>query len=222
MGKRVDSEPVKSDMIAAIEKIVGNSKCAGSACLSDAAESEDRKKRNNSYEVSYEVIRRWCDAQKSWSADTCILLAQIVYGWMPDILTLDSGKKPEKLTAKLVREDAEFIANLLNDGSFKCPMTAEEHLGRLKRFINNSLVGASKFLHFIYPNEYAMWDSNVAEALSRDNKTLSTSAHYIFWAYQHAMRAIVSEKDKMRDVEWLVFRCGQARKDAKKKAAEAK
>lgn len=38
----------------------------------------------------------------------------------------------------------------------------------LKEFSNNSLVGASKLLHFINPEDYAIWDSRVFKFLNNN------------------------------------------------------
>src|SRR5690606_19347634 len=38
----------------------------------------------------------------------------------------------------------------------------------LKEFSNNSLVGASKLLHFINPEQYAIWDSRVFKFLNNN------------------------------------------------------
>lgn len=37
----------------------------------------------------------------------------------------------------------------------------ENEIAEFIPIINNSLVGTSKLLHFINPNDYAIWDSNI-------------------------------------------------------------
>jgi hypothetical protein len=38
---------------------------------------------------------------------------------------------------------------------------SDEHLGALVRVVNNSLVGTSKLLHFVRPDIFPIWDSNI-------------------------------------------------------------
>jgi hypothetical protein len=49
------------------------------------------------------------------------------------------------------------------------------------KFVNNSLVGASKLLHFLHPNRYPIWDSKVCEKLMgcQNNKKVNKIENYI-------------------------------------------
>ena len=80
----------------------------------------------------------------------------IVYGWMPTIPKL---RRPAGLNAV----DQAKVVTLLNDARRRLLTVAE--LSFLKTsFINNSMVGLSKLLHFLAPDRYAIWDSRVAIA----------------------------------------------------------
>jgi hypothetical protein len=74
-----------------------------------------------------------------------VAIAHMSYGWMPTMLGIDfEGRDIDYLWAQIGREslDADF-------------------LNSLKRFVNNSIVGASKTLHFCRPKAYPIWDSRV-------------------------------------------------------------
>jgi len=78
--------------------------------------------------------------------------ANMVYGWMPTIL--DTQKKKVKVSA--VISSIENLGNKINT----------EDLELVSKFMNNSIVGASKLLHFIYPEKYPIWDSNICKVIT--------------------------------------------------------
>ena len=77
-----------------------------------------------------------------------VIGAHFAYGWMPRMLNL----RPERL--------AEAI-RALNRAKAGEVMSADD-LAAVKAVINGSMVGASKVLHFVNPDVYPIWDSNVA------------------------------------------------------------
>lgn len=80
----------------------------------------------------------------------------IVYGWMPTIPNL-------QLPAGMAAAEQTQVVTLLSDARLR--LLTEKELSFLKtRFINNSIVGLSKLLHFLAPNRYAIWDKRVAKA----------------------------------------------------------
>ena len=77
------------------------------------------------------------------------ILALSVYGWMPTILqsvqfSVESLEQARRITDSQSRE--VFLQNF---------STAP---------INSSWVGSSKFLHFINPDKFSIWDSHIARA----------------------------------------------------------
>ncbi|MHA1674334.1 MAG: hypothetical protein ACTSYI_11995 [Promethearchaeota archaeon] len=74
-----------------------------------------------------------------------------VYGWMPTILNYKSDRITE-------------CVSLLNEVK-KGNMLSKDELSILKSTINNSAVGVSKLLHFIHPDNYAIWDSRICAFL---------------------------------------------------------
>jgi hypothetical protein len=73
----------------------------------------------------------------------------MVYGWMPTILELypDNG-------------DLARAADILSRAKEGQCLESRD-LEALASLVNNSVVGASKLLHFVAPNHFAIWDSKV-------------------------------------------------------------
>jgi hypothetical protein len=76
-------------------------------------------------------------------------IAHTIYGWMPTMLAFD-----DKAVVP------EFWANT-EAGSLDVAF-----LEPLKKAVNNSVVGASKVLHFLNPEAYAIWDSRVFRGIT--------------------------------------------------------
>lgn len=81
-----------------------------------------------------------------------VIGSHLVYGWMPTIINLNY-------------EDQNKAVQILNLAKKGKDLGVEELLV-LKKTINNSLVGASKLLHFINPEKYAIWDSRIHRFVS--------------------------------------------------------
>jgi len=77
------------------------------------------------------------------------------YSWMPTILKNLNLSKLDNVT------------NILNKVKHGVDISDDDLL-LLKEFSNNSLVGASKLLHFINPEDYAIWDSRVFKFLNNN------------------------------------------------------
>lgn len=76
--------------------------------------------------------------------------AHMVYGWMPTILEIhasESVKVPEGVA-------------LLNKARAEGCLSKDE-IERLAQLVNRSVVGASKLLHFVNPEAFAIWDSKI-------------------------------------------------------------
>ena len=110
--------------------------------------------------------------------------SSIIYSWMPTILhfSKDSDKNEKKVNTHLEKciEALKFIkkeiagdfVKLLNNPEFYTK-DKECHINTLTSFINNSIVGTSKFLHFSFPEHFPIWDSRVERAtrfIKKDGK----------------------------------------------------
>jgi len=76
-----------------------------------------------------------------------VIAANFTYGWMPTMLRFKT-------------EDIETAADVLNRAKSE-EMISNQDILCLTHLVNNSLVGASKLLHFVNPRRYSIWDSRV-------------------------------------------------------------
>lgn len=108
-------------------------------------------RRRDSYIESYPYLCAHFSDKAVIGPQDVVLGAHMVYGWMPTVLGLDTGavrglslvQAAELLTVARSRD--------LDRGE----------LSSLKGLINNSIVGASKLLHFVEPERYPIWDSRL-------------------------------------------------------------
>ena len=77
--------------------------------------------------------------------------ANMVYGWMPTML--DTQKKKVEVSAVISSIEKLGVESKSKD------------LEIVSKFMNNSIVGASKLLHFIYPEKYPIWDSKISKIM---------------------------------------------------------
>lgn len=112
---------------------------------------------NDSYRLAYREFVRYFRELQVIERHHLIIGANFVYGWMPTILEF----KCEDL-----ERDLKEAVQILNRAKSR-ELISEGDLQSLKKMINNSLVGTSKLLHFVNPNLYSIWDSNVYWHLHR-------------------------------------------------------
>lgn len=110
---------------------------------------------------------------------TLVGLAHMVYGWMPTVLkSIDASDESLCDELKKIERTNQFDVNIAS---------------KLMKVTNNSLVGASKLLHFIKPNIYPIYDSRVFRAIINQDmdETASKNADY-YNAYAERLNAIKS------------------------------
>ena len=109
--------------------------------------------------------------------------SSIIYSWMPTILNFSKGSDDDekanthlkeciKALKFIKKEIAGDFVKLLNNPAFYTK-DKECHINTLTSFINNSIVGTSKFLHFSFPEHFPIWDSRVERAtrfIKKDGK----------------------------------------------------
>ena len=104
---------------------------------------------DDSYLLSYREFIAYFAALDTITPHHLIIGAHFAYGWMPTILEL---KNPNARLARAV--------SILNEAK-RGVMAGQDDLAHLAGLVNNSMVGASKLIHFVNPNLYAIWDSRV-------------------------------------------------------------
>ncbi|MCB2426428.1 hypothetical protein [Methylophaga pinxianii] len=117
--------------------------------------------------ISYQAFLRFFEEKQPLTLDDFIIAVQFTYGWMPTIN--DMHGDPQRAF--------EAFQQLIVDGFdlHKKDLKTQSLLLALIPATNNSLVGASKLLHFARPHRYAIWDSQVfkyfyPEATMHSNK----------------------------------------------------
>ena len=143
----------------------------------------------NSYDFSYEKLLKIFENLKSDQKDKQALEnwliggSSIIYSWMPTILNFSKGSDDDekanthlkeciKALKFIKKEIAGDFVKLLNNPEFYTK-DKECHINTLTSFINNSIVGTSKFLHFSFPDKFPIWDSRVERAtrfIKKDGK----------------------------------------------------
>jgi len=156
------------------------------------AVGDDVKKsiEQQSYENEYIILEDWFEQQKGhWSESTVRLGGLMIYGWMPTILRAEGrGEKRRSV-------DFAKVASRLNAGE----VTKEDH-----DFLNGSVVGTSKFLHFWKPSEYAIWDSRIHDYLGWPG---TTNSKRLYQTYLEKIRTFVKARSlELREVEVALFR----------------
>ena len=138
-----------------------------------------------SYLLSYDgFVEHFKDAAHS---DLKHIVASIfmVYGWMPTIPNIfkEINSDHRSYTIEDLPEVVRTIKKITDETSEKDILTLIENL---KPLVNNSLVGTSKFLHFINPEIFPIWDSKVANNMygyktNYQFEKLENYKHYFLW-----------------------------------------
>ena len=125
-----------------------------------------------SYFVTYPEFLKYFSHTPEITNHNLIIGISFTYSWMPTVLKcIDSGS-------------LENAVKLMNKVRSKEDITKVE-LETIMKCTNNSLVGASKLLHFIAPDRYAIWDSKVCQYYSNAkpsanlNKQIDTYFDYL-------------------------------------------
>ncbi|WP_394562119.1 hypothetical protein [Aquipseudomonas alcaligenes] len=106
--------------------------------------------RAQSYVRSYPHILAHLASCKVLTERDFICGAHMVYGWMPTILEIHAT---ESVT---VPDGVSLLQKARAQGQLSC-----SEIQRLAQLVNRSVVGASKLLHFVNPEAFAIWDSRI-------------------------------------------------------------
>lgn len=171
-------------------------------------------KEEDSYLKSYQHFIDYFSGKKELTTQDLVIGSHFVYGWMPTIL-------------KLGLIDSEKVLLILNKAKTEVMITPEE-FGIVIKCVNNSVVGASKLLHFINPVQYAIWDKRI-------NRYATKRSHYgigkveTYFEYLSALDLIEKEPDfaifynevkkkignvtPKRAIEWVMFETDRLEND---------
>jgi hypothetical protein len=103
--------------------------------------------------LSYKEFLEFFISKKELTPHDLIIGAYFTYGWMPTMLEL--------------KGDINAIAAIANKARNR-EVISRADFSRMADAINGSVVGASKLLHFICPEDHAIWDSRVYRYLHQE------------------------------------------------------
>jgi hypothetical protein len=115
------------------------------------AEGQERLIENDYYD-GYSALRNLFDKLDLNNEQDLMGAAYAIYGWMPTIL------KKEPKAAEL----AKLVLGWRNSAKRKDVLNELRDQPHITQAINGSTVGTSKFLHFVAPDIFPIWDSNIA------------------------------------------------------------
>jgi hypothetical protein len=169
----------------------------------------------NEYIGGYNALCLLFNSMLSFKTTTDVEIgAHAVYGWMPTMLKRLDQAKVEKL---------RIFAKKWK-GTTYCSSSALKALGDIDlKTVNDSVVGTSKFLHFVAPDLFPIWDSRVAAVFGLKHDYQINNAK----TYREFVEAIYIEMEelhnpapwdgnstdgisKIRNLELCLFRYGKA------------
>ncbi len=136
---------------------------------------------NDSYIETYPEFLKYFENIEVIKKHHLIISSHFTYGWMPTIINLEMSQIDKVLPLL----NSVKSGNLLN----------KEEIGLIKKCINNSLVGASKLLHFISPKNYAIWDSRVFRYLTEKKSDYGISDVQYYLEYLDGVKIISENKE---------------------------
>lgn len=157
-----------------MEKIAEKQILQRSGCLAN----EDL---SYTYHKSYKYFVSYFSDKSELTELDLVVGANFAYGWMPTILNFKSNEFDRAVRIINKAKEPERITN--------------EEILVLKELINNSLVGASKLLHFINPDVYAIWDSRVCNFLTGKSYKQKVEKISLFWSYLDLCQRVIKHPE---------------------------
>lgn len=164
--------------------------------------------KSSSYLLSYKYFLDYFKDLECIEEKNLVIWSFFVYGWMPTIL--------KKLNATNNQSNVIRYLNKVKNGKFLTILELHE----IKNYINNSIVWASKLLHFINPEIYPIWDSKVSQFLLGKSSLVNNVDIYYSYTEQlnslkklpdsQTIQDILSEKfwypiSAIRAIEFAIF-----------------
>lgn len=136
---------------------------------------------NNSYSQSYPYFIDYFESLGYIEKKHLIIWGHFVYGWMPTVLSLNW----EHINQVLQYVNAAKNWYILQ----------EKELEIMKKCINNSMVWASKLLHFINPQDYAIWDSRIYRYIYWKSTSYGINKTKLYAEYVQELKMVSQSKD---------------------------
>ena len=164
------------------------------------------------YIVSYpELLNASSCLAQNFGAKSVPMVAHLVYGWMPKVLSFSREPDQNSEIFKAVRAKTKTEA-LKVIQSIEFPPT------------NNAWVGMSKTLHFFNPSMFPIWDSKVAKVFGISAYKMSSKdiyLDYVEFIFSNTKEEFVSiiqsefkdrvgyEVSEVRALEFTLFNLGK-------------
>lgn len=152
--------------------------------------SEEDKPYLDQYEFIARHFKKFGDKP---TYDDYVIGSHIVYAWMPRVLRfkVHSENEQERVMQVLAKANKEDYKN-------KEKLTPEE-LSLIASPLSGSLVAPSKFLHFLNPKAWPIWDSRVYRGIMELNGNKASAYHYemqdidTYITYVNMLRSLASQ-----------------------------
>jgi hypothetical protein len=145
--------------------------------FTDLANKLDALPTNNQLLTTYGPMLEFAKRNKAEFDETTLIgLAHMVYGWMPTMI--------QNITIK----DFFDWENLIHAGSLD-----SDFLKKVMNLTNDSIVGASKLLHFLNPEMYPIYDSRVYKTISGKEKHNLSKDVENYICYTRKLRLLAKE-----------------------------
>jgi hypothetical protein len=127
------------------------------------------------------------NCQNPISQDEIIVGFHMVYGWMPTTFNL----KPSGNLNDALQNATRIIQSIQQN-----PVDVDFiDIERIKSLFNNSLVATSKFLHFLCPNQFPIWDSKICgNRVGAGHKYLVENIHF-YQQYHQNCHLIIAQPE---------------------------
>jgi len=146
---------------------------------------------NDSYIETYPEFLKYFENIEMIKKHHLIISSHFTYGWMPTIIHLDTAEIGKVL----------FLLNAVKSGH----LLDKDEINIIKRCVNNSLVGTSKLLHFIRPENYAIWDSRIFRYLTEQKSDYGIGNPEYYLEYMNGIKRI-SENANYEKIHSLISR----------------
>jgi hypothetical protein len=140
-------------------------------------ENIDKNSLGASYLKSYKFLISFF-VNNRLSESTLIQGVHMIYGWMPKTLNICKND----MNINDVLNSIEKLGDLKNLNKYDLEIVSA--------FTNNSIVGASKLLHFIYSERFPIWDSKICSKIIEGNVTYQVDKIDNYVQYVNVMSEI--------------------------------
>ena len=134
------------------------------------------------YNQSYPYFTGYFDKVNPIGLEHFYIGVYFTYGWMPTIPEINV-------------KDSERLINCLNLVKAGNILPVDD-LKFIKGVVNNSIVGSSKLLHFIRPDKYPIWDSNIAGYFKKNEELYPNAANNvsIYSSYMEFVQDVIENQ----------------------------